>query len=94
MSGYPPTRANFRRALAIARGQNAKAFELRVATSLARRRQRLLTNTIDDDRYPLSPRIQTLKAILSKIRPDPARDPLPPPKQYEPPRLIRGRRRR
>jgi hypothetical protein len=30
---------------------------------------RLLTNTIDADRYPLSPRIQTLKAILGKIRP-------------------------
>jgi hypothetical protein len=25
---------------------------------------RLLRRTIDDDRYPLSPRIQTLKAIL------------------------------
>ena len=55
---------------------------------------RLLTNTIDDDRYPLSPRIQTLKAVLGKIRPDPARAPLPPPKQFEPPRFIRGRRRR
>ena len=30
---------------------------------------RLLTNTIDADRYPLSPRIQTLKGILGKIRP-------------------------
>jgi hypothetical protein len=30
---------------------------------------RLLTNTTDADRYPLSPRIQTLKAILAKIRP-------------------------
>ena len=34
---------------------------------------RLLTNTIDADRYPLSPRIQTLKGILGKIRPEPAR---------------------
>src|SRR5690348_2307392 len=32
---------------------------------------RLLTNTIDADHYPLSPRIQTLKAILGKIRPEP-----------------------
>jgi hypothetical protein len=47
---------------------------------------RLLTNTIDTDRYPLSPRIQTLKAILAKIRPEPAREPLPPLKHYEPPR--------
>lgn len=27
---------------------------------------RLLSRTIDDDRYPLSPRIQTLKGILSE----------------------------
>ena len=33
---------------------------------------RLLTTTIDDDRYPLSPRIQTLKAILEG---DPREDP-------------------
>jgi hypothetical protein len=38
---------------------------------------RLLTNTIDADRYPLSPRIQLLKGILAKIRPEPKRDPLP-----------------
>ena len=38
---------------------------------------RLLTNTIDADRYPLSPRVQTLKAILAKIRPEPAREPMP-----------------
>jgi hypothetical protein len=54
----------------------------------------LLRRTIDDDRYPLSPHIQTLKAILAKIRPEPAREPLPPPKVYAPPRFIRGRRRR
>jgi hypothetical protein len=44
---------------------------------------RLLTNTIDADRYPLSPRIQTLKGILGKIRPEPAREPLPPLRRYE-----------
>ena len=55
---------------------------------------RLLTNTIDDDRYPLSPRIQVLNGILGKIRPAPAREPLPPPKHYEPPRATAGRRRR
>jgi hypothetical protein len=27
---------------------------------------RLLSRTIDDDRYPLSPRIQNLKGILAK----------------------------
>jgi hypothetical protein len=40
----------------------------------------LLSRTIGDDRYPLSPRIQILKGILAKIRPEPAREPLPPPK--------------
>jgi len=28
---------------------------------------RLLRRTIDDDRYPLSPRIQTLKTILGTV---------------------------
>jgi hypothetical protein len=55
---------------------------------------RLLTTTIDDDRYPLSPRVQTLKAILAKIRPEPVRKPLPPLKHYEPPRATAARRRR
>jgi len=55
-----------------------------------------LANELDaivrNDRYPLSPRIQTLRAVLAKLRPEPAREPLPPPKHYEPPRV--GRRRR
>jgi hypothetical protein len=55
---------------------------------------RLLSRTIDDDCYPLSPRIQILKDILAKIRPEPPREPLPPPKHYEPPRATAGRRRR
>jgi hypothetical protein len=54
----------------------------------------LLSRTIDDDRYPLSPRVQTLKAILAKIRPEPVREPLPPPKVYAPPRATAVRRRR
>ena len=54
---------------------------------------RLLTTTIGDDRYPLSPRIQTFKAILAKIRPEPVREPLPPLKHYEPPRAAAARRR-
>ena len=54
----------------------------------------LLSATIDGDRYPLSPRIQTLKSVLAKIRPAPVREPLPPLKHYEPPRAKAGRRRR
>ena len=55
---------------------------------------RLLTNTIDADRYPLSPRVQTLKAILAKIRPEPAREPMPPRKVYAPPRATATKKRR
>jgi hypothetical protein len=55
---------------------------------------RLLSRTIDDDRYPLSPRIQSLKGILAKIRPEPVREPLPPPKVYAPPRATAAKRRR
>jgi hypothetical protein len=54
---------------------------------------RELDAIIDNDRYPLSPRIQTLKAILNKLRPEPAREPLPPPKVYAPPSRGRYRRR-
>jgi hypothetical protein len=52
-----------------------------------------LGRIIEDDRYPLSPRIMTLKAILNKIRAGPIREPLPPPKHYEPPRAGPYRRR-
>ena len=56
---------------------------------------RLLSRTIDDDRYPLSPRIQTLKAVLGKIRPEPVREPLPPPpKKYAPARATARQRLR
>jgi hypothetical protein len=52
----------------------------------------LLRQTIDDDRHPLSPRVQTLKAILAKIQPEPTRDPLPTPKRCAP-RATMARRR-
>ena len=42
---------------------------------------RQLDAIIAADRYFLSPRITTLKAIRSKIRPEPEREPLPPLKQ-------------
>ena len=54
-----------------------------------------LDRIIRDDRYPLSARIRTLKAIRAKIRPEPVREPLPPPpKQYAPPRATANQRRR
>jgi hypothetical protein len=46
---------------------------------------RELDGIIASDRYYLSPRITALKAIRSKIRPEPARAPLSPRKSYEPP---------
>lgn len=53
---------------------------------------RLLANTINADRYPLSPRIQLLKAILGKFRPEPAREAFPLPKVFAPPSDGRPRR--
>ena len=55
---------------------------------------RLLSDAIDADRFPLSPRVQRLKGILAKILPEPAREPLPPPKVYAPPRAAAGQRQR
>jgi hypothetical protein len=54
-----------------------------------------IARLIDVDRYFLSPRIKTLRAIRAKIKPEPAREPLPPPpKQYAPPRATARQRRR
>jgi hypothetical protein len=54
-----------------------------------------LDGLIDGDRYFLSPRIKTLRAIRAKLRPEPVREPLPPPmKRYEPPRATAAQRRR
>jgi hypothetical protein len=51
-----------------------------------------LKRTIGEARYPLSPLIRTLQAILDKLEPRPAREPLPPPKVDAPPRAGRWRR--
>jgi hypothetical protein len=53
-----------------------------------------LPRIIESSRYPLSPRTQTLRAILAKLRPEPVREPLPQRKVYAPPRAVLGRRRR
>jgi hypothetical protein len=49
-----------------------------------------LHDIVENDRYPFSPRIRTLRGILAKLRPEPVRKPLPPLKVYAPPRFIRG----
>jgi hypothetical protein len=51
---------------------------------------RELSQIIQNDRYPFSPRIRALKDILGQLRPEPDRPaPLPPRRHYEPP--SRGR---
>ena len=50
-----------------------------------------LHDIVENDRFPCSPRIRTLRGILAKLRPEPVRVPLPPPKHYEP---LKGRHRR
>ena len=51
---------------------------------------RELDGIIANDRYFLSPRVQTLEAIRNKLRPEPSRNALPPTKHYEPPRVGAG----
>ena len=57
----------------------------------------LLTQTIENGRYPLSPRIQTLHGIVAKfgpIAPAPPPPATPPtPKERDPSRRPRGRSR-
>jgi hypothetical protein len=49
---------------------------------------------VESYHYPFSPRICTLRVILAKLRPKPARASPPLPKVYAPPRAVRGGRRR
>jgi hypothetical protein len=55
-----------------------------------------LKRAIDGDRYPLSPRLAPLRAILAKLEPPrPVREPLRPRSKVDaPPRAITARRRR
>jgi len=55
---------------------------------------RALRQMIDGDRFPLSPRIRRLKAILEKLEPPrAATEPFPPPKPPAEPTHARRRRR-
>ena len=55
---------------------------------------RELSSIVQNDRYPLSPRIRVLKETLGMLRPEPVREPLRLPKIYAPPEKGRYRRRR
>jgi hypothetical protein len=68
-------------------------MHLELSDDEAAARAQHLKRAIDSDRYPLSPRLTPLKAILAKIRPEPVREPLPPAKVYAPPRATADRRR-
>jgi hypothetical protein len=53
-----------------------------------------LAGIVDSARYPLSPRIQTLRAVLGRLRPEAARPAASPePRVYEPPARGQYRRR-
>jgi hypothetical protein len=52
-----------------------------------------LKEIVENDRYPFSPRIRTLRGILAQLRPEPVRKPLPPLKVYAPPSKGRYKRR-
>ena len=52
-----------------------------------------LHEIVENDRYPFSHRIRTLRGILAKLRPEPIREPLPPLKVYAPPSKGRYKRR-
>jgi hypothetical protein len=71
----------------------SKALRLDLSDEETAALLRELDHMIDGDRFPLSPRILTLKPIRPKLRPEPPREPLPPPKHYKPPRAGRRRRR-
>jgi len=54
----------------------------------------LLTRTIAEDRYRLSPRVHALKDIPTKLRQEAVRQPLPPPKVRAPAQATAARRQR
>ena len=69
-------------------------MNLELSDEQAEVRTRELRNIIQNDRYPFSPRIVTLKEILGQLRPEPEREPLAPRRRYEPPSKGRYSRRR
>ena len=56
---------------------------------------RLLRATIEADRFPLSPRVRSFKAILAKLDPPaPRPEPLPPPKPPDERSAVLAKKRR
>jgi hypothetical protein len=68
-------------------------MNLQLSDEQAAALEKELRDIVENDRYPFSPRIRTLRDILHMIRPEPAREPLPAIRHYEPPRATAKRRR-
>jgi hypothetical protein len=66
-------------------------MNLQLSDKQAAALEKELRNIGANDRYPFSPR--TLREILHMIRAEPAREPLPPRKHFEPPAKGRYRKR-
>jgi hypothetical protein len=71
-------------------------MDLKLTDEQAAALTRELNNIVQNDRYPLSPRIVTLKEILGLLRPEPVRAAAaaPAPRIYAPPTKGRWRPRR
>lgn len=46
---------------------------------------RFVKRAMDEDHFPYAPRLDQLDAIVVKLKPQPVREPVPPPKVYAPP---------
>jgi len=64
---------------AIGKRSHVRVMTLELTDDEAALLLKELNGIIDGDRYFLSDRIRTLEAIRAKIRPEPTREPLPPP---------------
>jgi len=73
-SRLPGAKKLNRLAWTMIRGHNngARPADATVLGGLAEFERELIPQTIEDDRYPFSPRVRVLKDILAKFPPEPA----------------------
>jgi hypothetical protein len=77
-------RADHRRRPVMQRSMNGRS-----APSASAALTQELHDIVENDPYPFSPRIRTLRGFVAKLRPEPVRERLPlPPRHYEPPRFV------
>ena len=90
-----PGRARGQAEMIGARARIRAMKNLELSDDEAQALVRVLREAIDGDRFPLSPRVQVLRAVLARLRPEPVRPPpLPPQRHYELPSRGRYSRRR